>query len=594
MVIFAAGKPLGYKISVDMVRLVLLTLLGWLPLWLAGQTDEVRFEATTNAEQVTTNTFFDVTFTLFNADGTNLALPDGLTRDFEVVSGPNRSSRTTIVNGQRSSTLGFSFSLQAKRTGTFTIGPARIEVDGETLRTEPLRIEVVAAEAIEEATSNTVFLTAEPDTTTAYVGQQLLIDYVLYTQQQVEGINVVSEAEYEGFFRRYPRIGSRTARMVVRNGRQYLRQVLRRVTLYPQRSGTFEIEPLRLTLGLPDPSRPSGGFFFNRNVRRIPVASEPVPLTIRSLPAPIPADFSGAVGQFSLRAELSRREATTDDALSLRLTINGTGDINRIQVPELNLPASVEVYDAKLTDEGWEDSADPPRGYRVYEYPLIFTAAGPFAFTPEMVYFDPQTETYRRAAAQALSVVIGAGSGRPATELPEIAADEESALAPAAARVRLRQLDPLPFWRRVWFWILAGLPLLILGGQWAYQRQQARLAGIDPATRRRQAAQRVADQRLRTARDYQQAGDERAFYDELIRALQGFLTDKLAIPRSELNKANARARLTEAGVDPQTVTAYIELLRDTDRALYGASGGDMGWHYDQAQRVILDVSEQVK
>jgi hypothetical protein len=577
-----------------MSRLCFITLFGWLPLLLVAQANDVRFEATTNAEQVTPDTYFDVTFTLFNADGSNLELPADLTQNFTVVAGPSRSSRTTIINGQRSSALGFSFSLQAKRTGTFTIGPARIEVDGQTYRTDPLQIEVVEAEAIEEAAATTVFLTAEPDTTAAYVGQQLVVDYVLYTQQQVEGINVVSEAEYEGFFRRYPRVGGRSARMVVRNGRQYLRQVLRRVALYPQRSGTFEIEPLRLTLGLPDPSRPSGGFFFNRNVRRVPVASEPLTLRVASLPEPLPADFSGAVGRFSMEAEISRRRATTDDALSLRLTIRGTGDINRIQVPALNLPASVEIYDAKLLDEGWDDTASPPRGYRVYEYPLIFTEAGDFVFTPELVYFDPQENAYARASAQAIALSIGAGSGRPATGLPTVAADEENALAPAAERVPLRRLAPPPLWRQWWFWLLAGLPLLVLAGQWAYQRRQAHLAGIDPATRRRQAAQRIADQRLRTARDYQDAGDQRAFYDELIRALQGFLTDKLGIPRSELSKANAQARLAAAGVTPATVTAYIELLRDTDRALYGGSGGDMAQHYEQAQRVILDVSEQVK
>ena len=585
---------MALKHSIHMSRLCFIALFGCLPLLLAAQANDVRFEATTNAEQVTTDTYFDVTFTLFNADGSNLELPNDLTRDFEVVSGPNRSSRTTIVNGQRSSALGFSFSLQAKRTGTFTIGPAQIEVDGQPYRSDPLQIEVVGAEAMEEAAATTVFLTAEADTTVAYVGQQLVVDYVLYTQQQVEGINVVSEAEYEGFFRRYPRVGGRSARMVVRNGRQYLRQVLRRVALYPQRSGTFTIEPLRLTLGLPDPSRPSGGFFFNRNVRRVPVASEPLTLRVESLPEPLPPGFSGAVGRFAMEAEISRREATTDDALNLRLTIRGTGDINRIQVPELNLPASVEIYDAKLLDEGWDDTSSPPRGSRIYEYPLIFTEAGDYVFTPELVYFDPRENTYARASAQAISLSIGPGSGRPATELPPVAADEEDAAAPAAARVPLRRLAPPPLWRQWWFWLLAALPLIVLSGQWAYQRHRARLSGIDPATLRRQAAQRIADQRLRTARDYQEAGDERAFYDELIRALQGFLTDKLGIPRAELSKANARARLAEAGVTSATVTDYIELLRDADQALYGGSGGDTAQHYERAQRVILDVSEQVK
>jgi hypothetical protein len=141
---------------------------------------------------------------------------------------------------------------------------------------------------------------------------------------------------------------------------------------------------------------------------------------------------------------------------------------------------------------------------------------------------------------------------------------------------------------------LAILPVLVLVSQFVYQRRQARLAGIDPATRRRRAAQRVADQRLSSARDYQTAGEERAFYDELIRALQGFLTDKLAIPRSQLTKENAQVRLLESGVPAEVVADYIDLLRTADRALYGASGGDMPQHYEQAQRVILEVSERVK
>ena len=562
---------------------------------LAAQGAEVRFEATTNAEQVTLDTYFDVSFNLYNADGDNLELPGDLTDHFILVSGPNRSSRTTIANGRRSSVQGFSYSLQARRAGTFTIGSARIRVGGSTLATEPLLIEVVAAEELGATGSPTVFLQAEPDTTRAYVGQQLLIDYVLYTQQPVEGINVVSEADFEGFYRRYPRVGNRTARMVVRDGRQYLRQVLRRVALYPQRNGVFEIEPLRLTLGLTDPSRSSGGFFFNRNVRRVPVASRPVTITVESLPEPIPAAFSGAVGQFSMQAELSRGQATTDDALSLKLTISGTGDINRIQVPELDLPPSVEVYDAKLLEEEWQDNADPPRGFRRYEYPLVFTEAGRYEVRPELIYFDPVSRSYEKIAAPTFNVEIRPGSvtATPGV-LPQREENAAAALAPAVDRVRLRPLAPVPPWRRWGFWLLAALPLFVLAGQYAYQRHRARLAGIDPATRRRRAAQRVADQRLESARAYQAAGDERAFYDELIRALQGFLTDKLAIPRAELTKANARARLLEAGVAPGVADDYVDLLRTTDQALYGAGGGDMAQHYERAQRVILDVSEQVK
>lgn len=552
---------------------------------------QTTFEATTDARRVLENSYFEVTFTLSNAQGGQFSPPSF--EDFLVVSGPSQAVSTSMINGQVSRTQAYSYTLKPRRTGTFTIGSASIKVSRTTLQTKPLTIEVVKGRKGEPGAAEQVFIRAEPYTETAYVGQQILLDYKLYTTLDVESFNILEESGYQGFFAQdVRRFNGRVMREVI-NGVQYTTKVLKRIALFPQQTGQLSIEPMNVQLGVvKEGAKRSRSFFFTPEVRPYPAATETVNIEVLPLPAGAPESFTGAVGDYQIRPDLSSKTATTDDALTLILTVRGSGDIKRVEAPALDLPEGFEVYEPKAVEETNLELNASIEGKKVFEYLLLPKVPGDYEFTPKFTYFSPDSAKYVTLADQSFSIYVKQGTGQPGRATASL--NETEDIGPLMLSPGLTQTRA-PFLGSALFWGLMAAPLLLFGGLLGWRRHRAKQDDIDPNERRMQAARGVAQERLSQAKFHLKAGDSRAFYDEVSKAILGYVGDKLQIPRSSMSKSSLRQRLQELDLDESLIETVMSIVQDCEMALFAgqADAGKMETVYERATQAIAGMEKAV-
>lgn len=551
-------------------------------------TQAQRFEAYADAKQVLLKSYFDITFTIYNADGKNFRPPPF--SQFTVISGPSRSVSTTIVNGQMSKEIGITYTLQPKRTGNFNIGKAQITVGKKVLSTKPLTIKVLEGNQAND-NQEEVYIKALPSTTEVWVGQQIILDYKLFTSVQIETHNVISESDYQGFYaqdiRRYD---SRVVREVI-DGAQYATKVFKRLALFPQQTGSLEIAPLNVQLGaVVDGNNQRRSFFFSRQIRRIPASTAPITIKVKSLPPNAPSSFTGAVGNFEVSTSISRNTVTTDDALSILINIRGNGDIKRIQAPELVFSDAFEVYDPKVLKENSFENIGELYGEKQIEYLLVPKTAGQYQLTPEFSYFDPDSAKYVVFNANTFDITVGQGTQQNTVQAPLVEQERIKDIDYIKSKPGLRRADSYFFGTSL-FWVFSLLPFVLLGGAFTYKQLKAKNELIDPAIIRKRRARKAAQKRLETAQIHLKATESRAFYDEISKAMLGYVCDKLQIPRSELTKDNVRERLQALEVAESEIERFMKTIKTSEMALFAGMDNTAAMQetYDETLDLLATV-----
>jgi len=574
-----------------LVQTIFLSFL-LLPLYSRNQ-DAPSFEARADAREVLLGSYFEVTFSLRDGDGSNFQAPSF--RDFVVVAGPSRSISTRIINGQVTRQMSYSYSLKPRRIGRFSIGAASIEVGGNTLRTEPVSISVVRGKPTEEGEGE-FFIRAEPSATEAYIGQQISLDYKLYTTIDIENYNVLEETDYQGFYAEdLKRHDGRIMREVI-DGQQYTTKVLKRVALFPQQTGKLTINPLQLQLGVieGDGGRGANSFFFNRQIKRLLTQTEPVDITVMPLPEPRPEAFTGAVGEFDLTIDLGSRILSTDDALSLKLTIRGDGDIKRVLPPNVRFPDSFEAYEPKILNESIIERGGRLISEKTIEYLALPKQAGNFQLQPAFAYFQPDSNRYVVLDENQYQLTVAEGSrsvNGPAIEAPAAAPLTDIHFIKTDTSLRR---SGYTFFGSPGFWVLSLMPFLLLGSVVVVRQYRRRLQSTDPGLLRRRRAQKVARQRLQKAEQFRQLNQPRSFYDEVSKAMLGYVGDKLQIPGSEMSKENVREKLRTLKVDEAAIEQFLSVIHTCEMALFAGKDNAeaMQKTYDNALEVIASIEQR--
>lgn len=551
-----------------------------------------RFEAYSDAKQVLLKSYFDVTFTLYDANGGDFTAPRF--NNFTVINGPSVSRSTSIINGQMSKEVGYTFTLQPKRIGTFSIGKARIRVGNKTIESKPISISVVQGNSGSNAAEE-LYIEAIPSITEAWVGQQIMLDYKLFTTVQIETQNVISESGYQGFYaqdiRRYD---GRVVREVI-DGTQYATKVLKRLALFPQQTGKLTVDPLNVQLGaVVEGNNQRRSFFFSRQIRRIPASTKAIAINVKPLPPNAPNSFTGAVGSFEVKSRINRASVTTDDAISVVLSIRGNGDIKRIQPPALNFPEEFEVYDPKVIKENSFENLGQLYGEKDIEYLLVPKEPGQYQLTPEFSYFDPDSAKYIVFNENTFAVNVGQGS----QQKTAITAAPEPERAQDIAYLKVNPgFGPNRYFQENWsFWLLALLPFLALGGAYTYKQLKAKSDSLDPAILRQRKARKAAQKRLETAKQHLQAGKSRDFYDEISKAMLGYVCDKLQIPRSELTKDNVKERLHALQVADDEIERFMKTIKTCEMALFAGMDNSKAMQetYDETLDLLATVESSIK
>jgi hypothetical protein len=555
--------------------------------------NNISFEATANAKKVAVGSVFEVTFTLKNARGTNFRPPKF--GGFQVISGPSQSMSTQIYNGRMTQEISYSFSLMPNKVGNWTIGAASIQAGSKTYKSKPLQIKAVKGAAISPltGTDKECFIRAEPSTTDAYIGQQVLVDYKLYTIVNIENYSTLNDPEYPGFFaQNITRFNNAVGQEDI-DGVQYTTKILKRVALFPQQAGILPIEPLRMQLGIEIPGQRSTGFFFRKKTRPVQTTTNPVEISVRSLPPNAPNSFNGAVGEYDFQASIKPTSLTTDDAVRVMMRISGNGDLKRLQPPTLAVPDKMEVYDPSILDESEREKQGELTGTKTLEYLVLPKAEGRYNLTPEFTYFSPDSVKYvtLKAPTRQINVRRGTGNSKVKTAPKQ---EAESDIRFIKLETNLQQKG-YRFFGSLPFWILALLPIFGFTGALVYQQILNKKGDVDLTLLKSNQASKVAQKRLSTAKKHLDANASRDFYNEISRASLGYIGDKLNIPNSEMTKNNVREKLQALQVSNPNIDAFMKILQTSEMALFAGmdNSAAMSETFEKAMKVVVDIEEEI-
>jgi oxygen tolerance protein BatD len=555
----------------------------------------VAFYARSDAKQILENGVFNVRFSVRNAEGKNIKFPDF--KDFKVISGPGRETSIQITNGKRTSSITYRFTLMATRTGKFVIGPATVEVGKRTYKSNPLEIEVVkgkpgsTVQGTVMPTDEQVFMRAEMDTTGIYSGQQVRIDYKVYTAVNIRSYNALKEDDYAGFHYRYVRDYNSRAYSEVIDGVQYKVQTLKSIALFSKKVGIFHIEPfiINVGIGVKDNRR---SFFFNNRAIPKTVTSNALNFEVLPLPEPAPADFTGAVGHYAMSARVKPVQLTTDDALTLTVKFAGDGDAKRWSVPTLDyLSSRFEIYEPRIKSDKSIDERGVVMNRREVEYLMIPRNAGTQRFTVDFVYFNSDSARYETMRSRPITINVKQGSGVKGISTIIDNGSGVQELHPLQSPEKLRKASPLFLFSPLFF-ALCVVPFFYLGYVVRDERKKGEYAGLSPEERRKLEARSRAMKFLEGAMELMEASDSE-FYQAISDALFAYISGKLQIPASELSKDNVSARMTSLGIDEVNRSKVLSIIARCEQVLYAAGSAisERQKTYDEVVAVIVGIEE---
>jgi hypothetical protein len=543
----------------------------WLPA--AAAADE-RIQASIDRAEISEEDQIVLEITIEGSRGAEPTLPE--LPDFDVFS-RGQSTQMSFVNGRMSSSVTYTYSLVPKRTGSFQIGSAKVELDGEVHNTSPITVRVLAASAQPDE-SRDLFLSAKVSTTSAYVGQQIVYTWRFYRRVQIGNARVDS-MDFDGFT--VEDLGEVREFQTTVNGVQYLVSEIRRA-LFPQEEGKLVIPPSKLSCEVlvrsPRRSRSLMDDVFGSVSRQTKVLrTKPIEIQVRSLP-PAPPGYSGLVGDFELDADLSKQKLKVGESATLRLTVKGSGNVQMIGEPVLPELTAFKLYDDK-PDGAVERSGSSLSGYRSYRKALVPLEAGELAIPPvSLTYFDPDTEGYRTARTAELSLRVLPADGEEELRLTE-------SMAPGTGKVAVRILadDVLPVYRGLdavtgrsatvvdSALMLGGLllPPLVFVGTFVAQRRRRRFA-LDSGLRRRREAFGRARKCLERIATQSDVGDNASASRLASRCLREYVGDKLDVEGSALTPVETEALLQMHGVEEALVDETCGLLRRLEAAQYSS------------------------
>ncbi len=561
-------------------------------LFMSSTIDAQIFRASTDAEKLFQDSYLTVVFELKNAEGNSFSPPDF--DGFDIVGGPSSQNSTRIINGQRSSSYSITYELRPKRSGQIVIDPATILVRGKKVTSNSLSINVLPRKKSSKINEDVkpYYIILESSDSVGYVGQQINLIYKLFfkVNQNVRTAEIKKESDFDGFFAQNMNVKSSTTREIIKN-EEYFVSTIRGVALFPQTAGNFEISPASFTIFIPDNRRQ--GFFFN-SYKRVPYTTNGLNILIKNLPSNPPPNYNGAIGKYSLKAQLKNNKITTDDAATLYLEISGNGDSKKVLAPVLDFGPDIEVYDPNLIKEDLTVQNQSIYHKNVYEYLLVPKKAKNYRIKPTVSYFNTDSAVYQTLETTTPNLVVRQGTGKSILDDSKALADQHFQLAPLATSTSLRPIGK-SFFKSIFYWIILGI--FALGLMWIlFQKKKLiELEGIDPEKLKLERATKVAIQKLTFAERLKNDGDHKGFFNEVSKAMLTFISDKLGIPPSEISKSNVADKLNALQVDHDTNEKFVSILKSCELALFaGQKNQDqMQEAYDNSLTVLSSIERQI-
>ncbi len=611
----------------------ILSILVFIGIALSVFADEVVFKANAPS-QVIAGRPFQLTYTV-NQRCRDLNAPEFT--DFDVLAGPYSSTSSSIsfVNGRRTSSYEqtYTYTLMAQRTGTFTIGPASIKVDGSNYQSNGVRIQVLPEDQQPQQTasqgrgqgqqssqgsqgsqvsSENLFVRTITTKTKVHEQEAFMIMYKLYfaNVDVAQLTNNTKLPEFTGFLKQELEQGEIQTELEHYNGRNYQTAVLYRTILYPQHSGDITIDPAHFEAVLRVQTRQQVRSIFDdffgsyTNVTKM-LTAPGVTIHVAALPGGKPAGFSGGVGKFTLTPSISQTELQANDAVTIKLDISGSGNMKLLKTPAIDWPEGFEPYDPKVTNN-FKTTSSGVSGTKSIEYLAIPRSAGDYTIPAvHFSYFDIEDKAYKTLSTPEYTIHVKRGAGSSAGN----SSSEEGAVVYHAQKEDIKQLgsdiryiDAKPLQRKakaqsslidyqyLWLWYV--LPLVLAGIVLVVLRKQM-LENADITRVRYKRANKVAQKRLKAAAAALKANNKDAFYAAIEQAAWTYLSDRLSIPTADLNKENITSILQQKGVSETLIADVKNVLSTAEFARYAPSTDHaMDDLYTATTNLINNLEEQ--
>lgn len=549
-------------------------------------------------------------------------------KGFDVLMGPSRSqqSSTQIVNGSVSSTnsITFTYILMGNTPGEFTVPGASIVADGNQMVSNSVKIRVLPPDqssgsgqgssgnihsSSDTSVSNQdLFIMATASKTNVYEQEAFLLTYKIYTRESNLQLNNAKLPDFKGFHSQEIEMNNNNARWTTEHykGRNYYTTVYRQFVLFPQQSGKLFIDPaqFQMTVGKPVQSADPFDAFFNGGSSVIEIkksiATPKIAINVNPLPAGKPADFSGGVGEFNISSSINSQQLKTNDAITIKLVISGTGNLKLISNPEIKFPEDFEVYDPKV-DNQVRLTREGLTGNKVIEYLAIPRHAGTYKIPGvSFSYFDIRSKSYKTLKTEEYIINVEKGAGNADQVIANFTNKEDLKVLGEDIRfIKQNDVTLHPkgsfFYGTTGYWLFYIIPALAFIIFFiVYRKQAAENANV--AKMRTKKANKVATKRMKLAGKLLSENKKDAFYDEVLKALWGYISDKLNIPVSRLSKDNIEEKLRNHGVSKELIQEFLNALNDCEFARFapGDESQAMDKVYSSSIEVISKMENSIK
>ena len=592
--------------------------------------DKVEFTAS-SPKVVAVGEQFRLTFS-FNAKGTAFKAPD--LRDFNILSGPNTSSSSSIqiINGNmtRSVSYTYTYILSVAKQGKFTISSAQIKYKGKVYESNSISIEVVKGSAkaqnanrgynqgrsnqiqksnipASEISNKDLFVRVNVNKKSLYQGEHLIATIKVYTHLNLAGFEDMKLPSFDGFWTQDIATSSQISleRENI-NGQIYNVGVIKKEILFPQRSGVIKIDPFELECAIRQRVRSSQSVFddfFGSSYQTIKkkVKSKSVKITVKPLPKlNQPDDFAGAVGDFKMQTSIDKKNAVTNDAVTLKIVISGNGNLKLIDPLKINFPPDFDVYDPKITNN-IKNSNVGSTGRKTFEYLIIPRHAGEFKIPPfSFSFFNTKTKRYKTLVSREYNINVKKGNEEQTTNVVTGYSKED--VKYIGSDIRFIKTDNFKLHKKgeyifgsMFFALTYFIAILIFVVIMLIRRKHIK-QNQNISLLKNKKANKISKKRLKVANSYLKQNKKENFFDEVLKALWGYLSDKLNIPVSELSKDNVIAILQQRGVDNDLIDKFIDLLNTCEYARFAPTTIEtqMDKIYADASNIISKLEQKIK
>jgi hypothetical protein len=590
-------KQLRSKMAKRIQLLILFVFAG-----LMAVADDINFVMSAPGI-VTMGEQFSLTFSL-NERGEDLRMPE--IENFDILMGPSvGSSRSMqIINGRTTQSVNYTYTfiLRANKEGTFTIPPASIKVNRKVYPSNSISVQVIKGN--QQPTANDqLFIKYETDKTNVFKGEQIQVTLKLYSRV---GLSIVDQTlpSFEGFWTQdieLPQAEQTRDREAV-DGVIFNVYTLQKKVVIPQQTGTLYIEPAEMVFDVQQRVRSQSVFddFFGsvQNIRT-QSKSKRIAINVKDLP-PAPAGFNGAVGRFSLTSSIDKEQVLTNEAITIGVKVDGNGNLRHITPFKFSFPPDFEVYDPR-TSYNTRPTDNGIIGSTSFEQVVIPRFAGTFSIPSQrFVYFDPSAREYKTLQTRQFDITVERGSDDQTTTMMSAVSKENLRFLGQDIRyinnsdTKLEKAGDLFFGSKLFYgsYLTAFIGFFVI---LFMQKKRAR-ENANIALMRNRKASKMARKHLKAASVCVRNNNTDDFFEALMKAFWGYLSDKLSLPLSQLNRDNARATLSSYHVDDETINGFMELIDTCEMARFAPSAvtGSIGELFKGAEKLIGKFEKQIR